>query len=121
MDGARAPLLNRSVRPLNARRFSTPINCSACGKGYDSLATSCPAYSTPAGAVASRVGPFALVCLHLARVATLINVFMLLPAGGMLALNGHYFLTASLVLFGVPVSIGHFVAFGLVIDYAHTQ
>src|SRR5206468_13068435 len=31
-----------------------------------------------------------------ARVATLINVFMLLPAGGMLALNGHYFLTASL-------------------------
>jgi hypothetical protein len=46
---------------------------------------------------------------------------MLLAAGGVLALNGHYFVGALLALLGVPVSIGHFVAFGLIIDYAHTQ
>jgi hypothetical protein len=95
--------------------------CSACGKGYESPATSCPACGTPAGAVPCRVGSFALACLHIARVAALINVLMLLAAGAVLAFNGHYFLAALLVLLGVPVSIGHFVAFGLIIDYAHTQ
>jgi hypothetical protein len=44
-----------------------------------------------------------------------------LAAGAVLAFNGHYFLAALLVLLGVPVSIGHFVAFGLIIDYAHAQ
>jgi archaellum biogenesis protein FlaJ (TadC family) len=68
-----------------------------------------------------RVGPFALACLHIARVAALINVLLVLVAGGGLALNGHYFVAALLVLFGVPISIGHFVAFGLLIDYAHTS
>jgi hypothetical protein len=46
---------------------------------------------------------------------------MLLAAGVVLALNGHYFVGALLALLGVPVSIGHFIAFGLIIDYAHTQ
>jgi hypothetical protein len=95
--------------------------CSSCGKGYESPATSCPACGTPAEAMPCRVGPFALTCLHVARVAALINVLIVLAAGGVLALNGHYFVAALLILLGVPVSIGHFVAFGLIIDYAHTQ
>jgi hypothetical protein len=95
--------------------------CSACGKGYDSPATSCPACGTPAGVVARRGGSFALACLHIARVAALVNVVIVLAAGGVLAWNAHYFLAALLVLAGVPVSIGHFVAFGLIIEYAYTQ
>jgi hypothetical protein len=96
--------------------------CSACGTGYDSPATSCPRCGTPAGTVvACRISPFALACLHIARIAALLNVLTILVAGGMLAWNSHYLLSAFLVLFGVPVSIGHFVAFGLLIEYAHTQ
>ena len=35
--------------------------------------------------------------------------------------NVHYFLATLVVLLGVPVSIGHFVAFGLIIEYAQTE
>jgi hypothetical protein len=40
--------------------------------------------------------------------------------GHRLLWNAHYFLAALLVLLGVPVSIGHFVAFGLAIEYVRT-
>ena len=109
------------VRLLDAPEDFILMICSSCGKGYDSPTTLCPACGTPAVAVPCRVGPFALTCLHIARVAALINMLMLLAAGGVLALNGHYFVGALLALLGVPVSIGHFVAYGLIIDYAHTQ
>jgi hypothetical protein len=84
-------------------------------------AASCPACGTPADVAAPRIGLFALACLHIARVAALVNVLAVLAAGGVLAWNAHYFLAAFLVLLGVPVSIGHFVAFGLLIDYAQTE
>jgi hypothetical protein len=47
-------------------------------------------------------------------------VLAVLAAGGVAAWNAHYFLAALLVLLGVPISIGHFVAFGLAIDYARS-
>jgi hypothetical protein len=68
-----------------------------------------------------RVDPFAPACLHITRVAALINMLVVLAVGAVLVLNGHYVVAPLLVLVGVPVSIGHFVAFGLIIDYAHTQ
>jgi hypothetical protein len=102
-------------------RHEQPMICSSCGTGYDSPATSCPACGTHANVAAPRIGLFALACLHIARVAALVNVLAVLAAGGVLAWNAHYFLPAFLVLLGAPVSIGHFVAFGLLIDYAQTK
>jgi hypothetical protein len=77
-------------------------------------------HGTPAAVAASRVGLFALVCLQIARVAALLNVLTILAMGGALAWNVHYLLAALVVLLGVPV-IGHFVAFGLIIEYAQTE
>lgn len=68
-----------------------------------------------------RVGLFALVCLYIARVAALLNVLAVLAVGGLVPSNGHYFLAPFLIQLGVPVSIGHFVAFGLLIEYAQTE
>ena len=112
----------RFVRPPDPLDdFQHRMICSFCGKGYESPATSCPACGTPAGAAATRVGLFALVCLQIARVAALLNVLTILAVGGALAWNVHYFLATLVVLLGVPVSIGHFVAFGLIIEYAQTE
>jgi hypothetical protein len=81
--------------------------CSACGTGYDSPATSCPRCGTPAGVVVTRrVGLFALACLHIARVAALLDVLAVLAASALVPSNGHDFLAAFLVMLGVPVSIG---------------
>ncbi len=96
--------------------------CSACGTGYDSPATSCPACGTPAGAVVTRrVGVFAMACSYIARVRALLNVLAVLAVGALAASNGHPLVAAILVLLAVPVSIGHFVAFGLIIEYAQTE
>jgi hypothetical protein len=78
--------------------------------------------ATPAGVVVTRrVGVFALACLHVARVGALLNVLAVLAVGALVASNSHPFVAAFLVLLGVPVSIGHFVAFGLIIEYARTE
>jgi ribosomal protein L32 len=106
--------------PRRPRKILTVMVCSACGTGYDSPATSCPRCGTPAGSVTRRVGSFALACLQIARIATLVGGLTVLAAGGVAAWNAHYFLAALLVLLGVPVSVGHFVAFRLAIEYART-
>jgi hypothetical protein len=81
--------------------------CSACDTGYDSPATSCPRCGTPAGMVVTRrVGLFALACLHIARVAALLDVLAVLAASALVPSNGHDFLAAFLVMLRVPVSIG---------------
>jgi len=94
--------------------------CSTCGTGYDPPATACPKCGTPAGMLRPRVGPFARACLRIARYAALLNVIAAVAWACVLALNGHYIWATLLALLGVPVGIGHFVAFGLLIDFAYT-